>query len=939
VARSQAAADYMSQISASPIRSVTGIAAHRTSPAAAPTLAKIPPAVQNPETLPSQQPVETPALKLPVSPAPKLADNKLLPDTHLTSPYVPDGAFALGQPIRLPPVEGAAGAAPQSAIPDQAGGAAQTAVHTQIVAAQNVDAATDREIDGSAIAGAQPAAAKAQPAVTLTVVPQDKPAVEQTPRNNVQSARRFLGRTSPAKRETLARNASDPTGPALAVPARVAPGVAPNASRATEKRPAVAIAPALPAVQPPVAQVVRAVRPRGKVPPSLDGRLESLAYECDTGPWAMDAQGLLARLDLAIKNVSPERAAILDQLDALIAAAEPLATQIDDWQRASQFRRTSYALARRVVVWKQALLLAQPAMRGEPQPAFDAGQLAVCLDRIDAIAKKAPAMGAWKTYLLCDALRELASNPKACGSAEGLQLAERVLDRLLRVPLDQQQQAFINGEAISGLRAVLARAVAGSVDVGSLLERLERFEQSGAPAEAQSLADDCRRLSVSPRAEVRRLGQQLDSYYRNANIRVVVSQTLLNRLIPPQGPEYTDVNDTILGVPVAGQAVNTSALAVQFIPTPDHLRLALQVSGRIHSETAANAGPATFYNSGDAEYSASKAMEIDADGIKLAPAEVAVDSRAQLREVRTQFDGIPLIGSLAQSVARSQQEQSLDQANQETQGKISARAKQRIDSEAYAKVYEFTQNVRRRIYQPLADLSLRPTMISAQTTEERMAMRLRLAADDELAAFTPRPRAPADSLASLQLHESAVNNMLEKLELDGRTATLPELSRYVAGRLNRPAPWNIDPAHDDVTVSFAPKNAISVRFQNGQAALTLAIARFSKGSRSWRDFQVRVCYRPQVEGRSAELVRDGTIQLSGARLNGSGQIALRGAFSKVFPKNTAFKLTPQRFLTDPSLSDVAITQFVIEDGWLGAALGPTHVSQAAAPTNKQLSAE
>ena len=215
--------------------------------------------------------------------------------------------------------------------------------------------------------------------------------------------------------------------------------------------------------------------------------------------------------------------------------------------------------------------------------------------------------------------------------------------------------------------------------------------------------------------------------------------------------------------------------------------------------------------------------------------------------MHTQFDGIPLIGSLAQNVARSQQEQSQDQVNQETEEKISTRAKQRIDCEAYAKVYDFTQMVRRRVYQPLADLSLRPTMIGAQTSEERLAMRLRLAADDELGAFTPRPRAPADSVASLQLHESAVNNLCEKMGLDGRTGTLPELSRYIAGRLNRPQPWTTDPAQDDVTVSFAANNALAVRFQNGQAVLTLSIARFSKGSRSWHDFQVRVCYRPQVE--------------------------------------------------------------------------------------------
>ena len=81
-------------------------------------------------------------------------------------------------------------------------------------------------------------------------------------------------------------------------------------------------------------------------------------------------------------------------------------------------------------------------------------------------------------------------------------------------------------------------------------------------------------------------------------------------------------------------------------------------------------------------------------------------------------------------------------------------------------------------------------------------------------------------------------------------------------------------------------------------------------------------YRPQVEGRTAELVRDGGIQLSGTRLNTGAQIALRGVFAKAFPKNTPLKLTPREFAEDPQLADLAVTQFTIDDGWIGLALGP-----------------
>ena len=50
-----------------------------------------------------------------------------------------------------------------------------------------------------------------------------------------------------------------------------------------------------------------------------------------------------------------------------------------------------------------------------------------------------------------------------------------------------------------------------------------------------------------------------------------------------------------------------------------------------------------------------------------------------------------------------------------------------------------------------------------QTTEELLLGRFRIAGDDQLAAFTPRPRDASDSLINLQIHQSAINNTLEQL--------------------------------------------------------------------------------------------------------------------------------------------------------------------------------
>ncbi len=60
----------------------------------------------------------------------------------------------------------------------------------------------------------------------------------------------------------------------------------------------------------------------------------------------------------------------------------------------------------------------------------------------------------------------------------------------------------------------------------------------------------------------------------------------------------------------------------------------------------------------------------------------------------------------------------------------------------------------------------------------------------------------------------------------------------------------------------------------------------------------------------------------GPRLSAGSQIALRGIFSHALSKKTPFELIPKKIVDDPKLKDAAITQFMIEDGWLGLSLGP-----------------
>ncbi len=651
-------------------------------------------------------------------------------------------------------------------------------------------------------------------------------------------------------------------------------------------------------------------------PKALLAEAESLGQTSAARSWAKSVQQALR--GVATAGARPEAMlALCDQLDQLALDAAGLAGQVDDRNLARRLRQASYALTRRADVWRHAV-------SANRSPADPAENLAEIRGRIDAALQKVESLlpntaegRPWRSYLLIESLRASLSR--------GLPPAPLVAEYRRRIAGEQltpEQRSLIDGPAVAALTAALAVIDAPPADVSQALRNIEEFESSPRQTEARAVAAACRALADSPLPGQRQLARRIEVHYRNANLRFAISEKLLNRMLPARPPETAAVNEMVQGVPTVGQSVITSDVAVRLLPDPTRVRMALEINGEVSSFTASNAGPATFYNRGNTIYTARKNIELDLDGVRAEPTQINVHSNSRLQGLETNLDGVPLLGAIASRVAVQQHEQHKPAAERELRWKIARKARQKIDAETTAQFEQATNRLQEKLVKPMEAIQLRPTLISAETTAERVAMRLRLAGDDQLGSHTARPQAPADSLASLQVHESALNNALARLELDGRTFTLPELRQHLSAKLNRLDVIDEDHDNDDVQISFAPQNALYVSLNEGQLGIHLNIAKLSKAPRVWRDFQVHAYYKPQLNGRTAELVRDGIIHLAGTRLNTGGQIALRSVFSKTFSRNSSWTLTPDTLLQPEALSDLEITQCAIDDGWLGVALGP-----------------
>jgi hypothetical protein len=261
----------------------------------------------------------------------------------------------------------------------------------------------------------------------------------------------------------------------------------------------------------------------------------------------------------------------------------------------------------------------------------------------------------------------------------------------------------------------------------------------------------------------------------------------------------------------------------------------------------------------------------------------------------------------------------MPEANREAVDKIVSRACREVDRQSEPQFAQLSDRVRERFWMPLVRLGLEPTAVAMQTTDTVATIRLRLAGDTQLAAHTPRPRAPAQALLSLQVQESSANNACDGLGIAGRRFTLEELVELVCVRVG------VDPRVPDelpegVAVTFAPTQPLRVDCRDGLVHVHVDLDAIESGRRDWHDIVAHVAYRPVCSGAQVYLEREGPIQLGGPGHEGRMELALRTIFGKIFPKERKIPLLPPRIAENERLPGLQAVQAVSSDGWLAITL-------------------
>ena len=639
------------------------------------------------------------------------------------------------------------------------------------------------------------------------------------------------------------------------------------------------------------------------------------------GKQVVKAEIPLERWNFEDSGLAIRRQSLLSQLEVKVQEARQLAQNLrGNTNLAVMVGRTAFTLQRRVQVWRYCDGLM--TMPKRENPAYSQAVLNQSLHDIQKMLAQFAHAETWLEYLRVNELSKLADQ-----TLEEQRLsAFRTLARLNVTRLDASQKVVLSQEPIQRLAVQLRRIASQRSASDYLMESVELFEASDDTASGNALVRECLRCQLElqnqePGAEIPAFVLNLENTYRNANMRLSVTANFLNRFMPKPDSNERDISDVLFNRPIYGKGVTTTATSVQMIPNDRAFHLGFLVQGNLQSNTYSKSTGVTVYNNTQSNYVALKEIQLSTQGIHTAPAVAQAQNQVNIQDLQTSLDSIPLVGFVVNNVARSQAEVKTREAQQISEDKVRTEVRTTLDAELNQRIVRWNELLQTKVFRPLNRLELDCQQIEAFTTKESATMRLRLASAVQPGACTPRPLVPQDSLMSFQLHESVVNNFLQQVNLDGQSFTLESLKAHMKTRFPNwePKEQN-EEAPEDLQVTFAPANALSVQVSDNQLVLRIAIEKLHIERHTWKHFQIHVPFRLETNGMQMVIYRDGVIRLVGHVPVGS-QVALRGVFSKIFPKEFRKELVPEKVLADERFAALGFNQCVLQDGWLSLSIG------------------
>ena len=422
--------------------------------------------------------------------------------------------------------------------------------------------------------------------------------------------------------------------------------------------------------------------------------------------------------------------------------------------------------------------------------------------------------------------------------------------------MDAGQQAFASRLQLQQLKKAVDKAIRRSAwandaeaaqgeqqyQVYLLIQSLLNNEHDQLGADAENARVAWRTLRNDFPAAASSLRSVVNDNYFNHNLHFVVSEDLLSRLISDYRTESGCIAECIMGAWVTGSQTTNVNLRADIKPSYDRAMFDLSVAGNVRSSTVAQKSPATVWSQGNNYFWMNKSVQFDGRHITSSAAGFSVNTNSRVTGLATKYDGIPIIRGIVRNIASQKIAESKPQSEALTAQKIREAALPKFESETNTQ-FSTGNDTLSKMFASLERKGVSPDSLSARSSNTHMALSSRTIGISRLGGSLQPPSALIATGAAVQLHESALNNAIDALGLQGRTILEKDLATELEVALTdlfqrdikltkkdepEPAPVEGEP-EPPTSFVFSTSDPIRVHFNNDQITLVMRAGVLQEG--------------------------------------------------------------------------------------------------------------
>jgi len=509
-------------------------------------------------------------------------------------------------------------------------------------------------------------------------------------------------------------------------------------------------------------------------------------------------------------------------------------------------------------------------------------------------------------------------------------MSEAVLDTI-----DQSPGTRATGSQATGTQSTTTQASRTQPDSAqlresskALLAALEDYESAHTTASAAAVRKAFDGMRNQAPGGAGMIAQALCHDYFNFNLRVIVSDAYLNKLVNQSRNESGPVRDFILGADVYGNQTTHTDVGLKLIPSTWTAQFDIVANGVVASSTEGYTDQATISTLGNHVFTAMKRVTFDGERFSTRPATIGVNANNTTTDAETNIN-LPILRGIARGIAMGRAEEMAPESEAIAASRVRDKVLPRFNSQVDQEFLGYNSQVAARL-EALRELNLYPDAKSWSTTASELKVATRLMGPQALGGSDPGAAMYLGRGATVLVHDSLMDNYADTLDLAGKSLTEDDIRATVEAQLgkllgrdfkfsnDKPAPADESTIR---TIVFDKSDPLRMHAADGALVLTIRAGFKQEGKEDIPTQVVTVPLNFTVDVKNI-VIETGDISIEAAEPAGNPgqQLARAGVIRKkldaAFPRRELERVS---YIKRKNLPPVmtAVTRIRALDGWLG----------------------